>query len=92
MEKAGIKEKIKEEIVIIKENKSLIWDIAKKTLGVILMIIGLAGLFLPILPGFILIILGLALLGNQSIKNYLISLSRQTKKAKSESFLKSKNK
>ena len=92
MKKAGVKEKLKEEIIIIKENKSLIWDITKKTLGVILIILGIIGTILPILPGFLFIILGLALVGNQSIKNYIVSLFKQTKKSKSESFLKSKNK
>ncbi len=36
---------------------------AKKIIGTILVLMGIAGVFLPLMPGFIFIILGSALLG-----------------------------
>ena len=40
----------------------------KKTLGVAFIILGILGLFLPILQGILFILIGLALLGNRRIE------------------------
>ncbi|HUS48603.1 MAG TPA: hypothetical protein VMZ91_00420 [Candidatus Paceibacterota bacterium] len=66
-----IKKQVKKEIKVIKKNKSLIWDIAKKTLGIFLIIIGLTGLILPLMPGWVFIFLGVLLIGNKYLKNLI---------------------
>lgn len=50
----------------------------KKILGLILIILGIPGLFLPLIPGLILIVTGIILIGNKKLleklkklKNYL---------------------
>jgi len=53
------------------EFKLALWDITKKIIGIILIILGIAGLFLPFLQGIILIAIGLAFLGNKRIKRIL---------------------
>jgi len=47
-------------------NNSL-YQLLQRILGIILITIGIAGLFLPILPGVIFIFAGLALLGGKSV-------------------------
>ena len=44
-----------------------VWDFAKKTIGSIFIIMGLAGLFIPIFPGLLFIFLGAVFLGNKKI-------------------------
>ncbi|MFH1644385.1 MAG: hypothetical protein ABIA74_04385 [bacterium] len=58
--------------------KNNILDILKKVTGIILIIFGIIGSFLPIIQGFLLIAIGIALLGNKwfikkikQLKNYL---------------------
>lgn len=60
----GIEKNI--EILIIK-----IWEITKIILGIFFVIFGIASLFLPILPGILIIIIGLVLLGNKPLKKLL---------------------
>jgi len=52
----------------------------KITLGILLIAAGIAGLFLPIIPGILLIIIGLVLLGNRKIKSLLSRIIRKIKK------------
>ena len=52
-------------------HRQRIWSIAKKALGVILIIVGLFGIFLPILQGLLLIALGVYLVGNHKLINWL---------------------
>ena len=52
----------------------------KITLGILLIAAGIAGLFLPIIPGILLIIIGLVLLGNRKIKSLLSSMIRKIRK------------
>ncbi|GEM_PF-3791863 len=40
-----------------------------------LIIVGVLGLFLPIIPGLVLILIGATLLGGKKFKNYLIKLT-----------------
>lgn len=53
------------EEIKVSRKKERYFDIAKKALGVIAIIVGLLGLVFPILPGWILIFVGLELLGIQ---------------------------
>jgi len=41
--------------------------------GIIFILIGIAGLFLPIIPGIILIILGLIVMGKKDLVTYWLS-------------------
>jgi len=52
----------------------------KITLGILLIAAGIAGLFLTIIPGILLIIIGLVLLGNRKIKSLLSSMIRKIRK------------
>ncbi len=61
--------------VIFKIRKHQIWEITKKILGVLLILLGLTGLALPILPGWIFLILGLGLISDK----YLKILIKETK-------------
>ncbi len=57
----------------IKRKKSItkkIDEIIKIILGILFLIIGLLGLILPILPGWILIFIGLIFLGNKKVKKF----------------------
>lgn len=54
-----------------KRSKSEIWDIIKKTLGIVFIVIGVIGLFLPLLQGILLILIGLALYNNKKIGRYI---------------------
>ena len=42
----------------------------KKILGISLILIGIAGIFLPIIPGILIIILGSILIGDEKIKQW----------------------
>lgn len=60
-------------------NNNNYWKITKKVAGVILIILGIIGCFLPVLQGFLLIAIGVTLLGNKlliekfkKLKQYLI--------------------
>jgi uncharacterized protein YqgC (DUF456 family) len=59
------------------EIENQILYIIKIVLGIVLIIAGIAGLFLPIIPGIILIIIGLILLGNRKIKSWLLRIIRK---------------
>lgn len=52
-----------------RKKKSKIWKSTRKVVGVILIIFGIISLFLPLSPGIILILLGLAVAGNEEIKD-----------------------
>jgi len=61
--------------------------IIKKIAGIVLILIGIPGLFLPILQGVLFITTGVILLGNKSllkklkaIKNYIISFFSRPKR------------
>ena len=58
------------------KNNSKISQIAKKVLGVILIVLGIIGLFLPFLQGWLMIIVGSSLLGSR----YIFKLLVKTKK------------
>ncbi len=47
---------------------------AKRIVGVVLIVFGIVGLFLPVLQGIVMIVAGLALLGNHTLAKYLLSL------------------
>jgi len=51
-----------------KRRENQTWSLTKKILGIILIIIGIFGLFLPFLQGILLILLGLTLYHNRGIK------------------------
>lgn len=61
-------------------SRSEIWILVKKVVGIILIVIGIFGLFLPLLQGFLLIILGMALFENKSIKEYVKNFMKRIKK------------
>ena len=58
-----------------------ILEIIKKIVGVILIIAGIIGLFLPFFQGVLMIVLGLVLLGNHKLKNYVVKLIKKIKRS-----------
>lgn len=56
------------------------WSILKKVIGVILIIVGLFGIFLPLLQGLLLIILGVYLVGNHKLINWFKGKVRSWKR------------
>ncbi len=56
------------------------WDYLKKILGVVLIIGGIIGLFLPLLQGVFMIIAGAYLLNNKRILAYIKKLQAYFKK------------
>lgn len=57
-----------------------IFKVIKKIIGITLIIAGIIGLFLPFFQGVLMIILGLILLGNHKLKNFVIKLIKKIKK------------
>jgi len=53
------------------KKKERLSGIIKKFIGVFLITLGIAGLVLPILPGILLILIGLAFYHNRGIKEYI---------------------
>lgn len=74
--------KIKEKRGKKDKNKNKIWSLIKKIFGIIFIIVGIAGLFLPFLEGILFILLGLALYHNESIKDVILNLRKKFKKWK----------
>jgi len=64
----------------IEEVEEKIFYIIKIILGIILVVVGIAGLILPILPGIILIVAGSILLGNKGIKKLTLKFIRKIRK------------
>jgi hypothetical protein len=63
-----------------KNNKhTIIFYFFKKALGITLIIIGIPGLFLPLIPGIFLIILGIVLIGNRTLLEKLKQLKNHLK-------------
>lgn len=60
--------------------KKEIWNLTKKIIGIILIAIGILGLFLPLLQGILLIIIGIALFENKSIKEAIVSFVDKIKR------------
>ena len=56
------------------------WDITKKVIGIALILIGVIGMILPIIPGIIFILLGLFLLGNNKIKAWSVRIYKRLAK------------
>jgi len=66
-----------------------IWSILKKILGVFLIIVGIIGLFLPLLQGILLIFIGITLFQNKKIKEcvqFWINKTKRLKKGEKISF------
>lgn len=68
----------KEILTKFMNNQITVFYYFKKISGLILIILGIPGLFLPIIPGLILIVAGIILIGNKrlleklkKLKNYL---------------------
>lgn len=64
-----------------------LFDWIKLILGIIALLVGLGGLLLPVLPGWLLIFIGLELIGIQivfveRIKNYVLRKIEEGKKKK----------
>lgn len=57
-----------------------IFKVIKKIIGITLIIAGIIGIFLPFFQGVLMIILGLILLGNHKLKNFVIKLIKKIKK------------
>lgn len=57
-----------------------IFKVIKKIIGIILIIAGIIGIFLPFFQGVLMVILGLILLGNHKLKNFVIKLIKKIKK------------
>jgi len=71
------------------EGKRLIWRILRLTAGWALIAVGVVGLFLPILQGFLFILSGLAILSTESrwarrVLERLSALRKSWRKKKSE--------
>ena len=66
-------------ILDMKKEKSLIIYYIGIITGIIMVLIGIAGLFLPILPGIILIIIGIALITGTSIAGLIKKFRKKTK-------------
>ena len=77
-----MKKEVKLEINKIKKNKNIILDVIKKIIGALLILIGLTGIILPILPGWIFIILGLGLITNKHLKELIEETKKQWKNFK----------
>jgi len=54
----------------------------KKVLGIFFIILGVLGLFLPVLQGILFILIGLTLLENQRLKLYIEKFVKKKKKGK----------
>ena len=63
-----------------KRKPNKIWVATKKVLGVIFIVIGIAGLAFPIMPDILLILLGLTFLNNESITKSLRRVRNMFKK------------
>jgi len=50
------------------------YNYAKKGLGIFFIILGAIGAFLPFIPGVLLIIFGLILLGNETLKDFILKI------------------
>ncbi len=59
----------------------------KKTLGVLLIALGIIGLLLPFLQGILFILLGLALLGNKRLNEFFLKILKKTKENKKSIFI-----
>lgn len=57
-----------------------LWECGKKILGVVFIILGILGLFLPILQGLLLIAIGIALYKNQKIEECIEYWKNKIKK------------
>jgi len=70
--------------IMKKENEEFedIFNALRKITGIVIIIAGIAGFFLPIIPGILLIILGIALFSNKSIKRVISRLIKKAKKIK----------
>lgn len=69
----------------VSKNKEKIFDRLKQMLGLIALIVGLLGLLFPILPGWLLIFIGLELLGIhivfiERLKEYALKKLEEAKK------------
>ncbi len=65
----------------IKKNaKKIIFKTTRIILGILLLILGIAGLLLPFFPGVFLIVLGLVLLNNDRLKNLISKIFLRLKK------------
>lgn len=76
--------KIRGKEVRVSPRAERVFDVAKKILGVVAILLGLAGLVFPILPGWLLIFVGLELLGIQivffeKIKEYVRAKLKKVK-------------
>jgi len=72
----------------IKKEIHKIPQIARKAIGIVLIIFGILGFFLPVLPGIFLIILGLIFLENKPLKKYVLRLIKKfKKKSKSKQYI-----
>lgn len=60
--------------------KTMIKNGAKKMAGVVLILLGIIGLFVPILQGILLIIAGLLLLEYEPVTRFIHSLKEKWKK------------
>lgn len=56
-------------------------ELARRTLGTILLIIGIVGIFIPFFPDVILIIIGASLLGSKLINRRIAYFKRELKRA-----------
>ena len=63
-----------------KRSGNEIWDLTKKLLGIIFIIVGVAGLFLPFLQGILFILIGLALYHNKNLKEVILKIKDKLKK------------
>jgi len=59
--------------------KKFKWSVMWKVFGVLLIVVGVVGIFLPILQGFVLIVIGAALLGFEPAKKLLKGLKNRVK-------------
>ena len=57
-----------------------IFKLIKKIIGIILIIAGIIGLFLPFFQGVLMILLGLVLLGNPKLEKFATELINKIKK------------
>jgi uncharacterized protein YqgC (DUF456 family) len=52
-------------------------DVLKKILGLFIIFIGILGLFLPIIPGVLLIIVGLIMINDRGLKRLLLRILKK---------------
>jgi len=64
----------------LKKNPKKTWKLFKKTLGFLLLVIGILGILLPVLHGILFIVIGVALIESERLNNFINSVLKRFNK------------